>query len=266
MYRHVTTRLCGLVILIAGIWGGLIPFLGPVFHFTLGPDHAWRWTTGRLWLSVLPAAAAVLGGLILMGGGPRLSGRLGALIALAGGVWFAVGPDVSMLWNHGVSQAGVPHGTHTVTRMLEFLTLHSGIGVLITAFAAYALPGVAALGSGRRRVERDAAIAGTGAAVGAAEAHHRDRVAAREGAVGAGVGAGAGAGTAAARQPNDMAAAARQRNDMAAEEPVTTREPIAAPEGDGAANGTYAGEDGPANGGQTTTQRRGGFAGWFSRR
>src|SRR5579863_73776 len=179
MFRHVTTRFSGLVILIAGIWGGLIPFLGPAFNFTLGPDHTWTWTSGRLWLSVLPAAAAVLGGLILMGGGPRLSGRFGALVALAGGAWFAVGPDVSMLWNHGVSQAGVAHGHHAVTRMLEFLTLHSGIGVLITALAAYSLPGVTAVRVGRRHpVADDAALAGGGAAVGAAETRHRDRVAA----------------------------------------------------------------------------------------
>lgn len=254
MFRHVTTRLSGFVILIAGIWGGLIPFLGPLFHFTLGPDHAWRWTTGRLWLDVLPAAAAVLGGLILMGGGPRLSGRLGALLALAGGVWFAVGPDVSMLWNHGISQAGAPHGRHTITRMLEFLTLHSGIGVLIAAFAAFALPGAVGYAYGRRRVERDAALAGTGAGVGAAEAHHRDRVAAREGAVGAGVGAGAGAGTAAAAEP------------VTTREPIATREePIATREGNGAGNGQYVPQDGVADGGQPTAQRRG-LAGLFSRR
>src|SRR5947209_17088409 len=180
MFRHVTTRISGLIVLIAGIWGGLIPFLGPTFHFTLGPDVAWHWTTGRLWLDVLPAAAAVLGGLILMGYGPRLSGKFGALLALAGGVWFAVGPDVSMLWNHGVSQAGVAHGHHTITRMLEYLTLHSGIGVLITALAAYSLPAAATYTRGRHRVAEDAALAGTGAAVGAAETRHRDRVAARE--------------------------------------------------------------------------------------
>jgi len=86
MLRHITTRVAGLIILIAGLWGGLIPFIGPYFHFTLGPDHAWTWTTGRLWLVVLPAAASVFGGLVLMGGGPRISGRLGALIALAGAV------------------------------------------------------------------------------------------------------------------------------------------------------------------------------------
>jgi hypothetical protein len=236
MFRHVTTRFSGLIILIAGIWGGLIPFLGPAFHFTLGPDHTWTWTTGRLWLSILPAAAAVLGGLILMGGGPRLSGRFGALMALAGGVWFVVGPDVSMLWNHGVSQAGVAHGHHTVTRMLEYLTLHSGIGVLITALAAYSLPAATAYTRGRHRVAEDAALAGTGAAVGAAETRHRDRVAAREEAGAEEPAAGAPAG-----------------------EPV--REPVTTAQGGNAApaNDPAAGQTG---GTQTATRRRGGL---FSR-
>jgi len=81
---HVTTRFSGLVMLIAGVWGGLIPFVGPYFHFVLGPDHAWRWTTGRLWLDILPATAAVLGGLLLLGAGPWAAGRLGALLALSG--------------------------------------------------------------------------------------------------------------------------------------------------------------------------------------
>jgi hypothetical protein len=248
MFRHVTTRLSGLVILIAGLWGGLIPFLGPYFHFTLGPDHAWTWTTGRLWLSVIPAAAAVFGGLVLMGGGPRLTGRLGALIALVGGIWFAVGPDVSMLWNHGASQVGAAHGHHTITRVLEYLTLHTGLGVLITAFAAYALPGAAGYAIGRRRVERDAAVAGTGAAAGAAEAHHRDRVAAREGAVPAAAGTGTAATAAPGTAPVNEPVAARETNG------ATTGEPV------GPANGNTVTQ--PVTG-QTRTRRRGGL---FSRR
>lgn len=176
--RHVTTRFSGLVILIAGVWGGLIPFVGPYFHFVLGPDHPWRWTTGRLWLDVVPAVAAILGGLLLLGAGPRAAGRLGAVLALAGGVWFAVGPDVSRLWQPGGAQ-GVAHGTHVGKRVLESLTFHSGLGVLITAFAAYALPG--ALAYGRHRLARDAAIGGAGAAAtAAADGRRRDRVVARE--------------------------------------------------------------------------------------
>jgi hypothetical protein len=57
--------------------------------------------------------------------------------------------------------------------MLEYLTFRSGLGVLIVAFAAYALPGVPVFR--RHRLDRDAALAGNGAA---AEANHRDRGAA----------------------------------------------------------------------------------------
>src|SRR5579884_1937975 len=137
--RSLSTRASGLLILLAGIWGGAIPFVGPYFHFTLGPDHSWTWTTGRLWLDVLPGAAAVLGGLILIGRGPHLSGRFGALLALAAGIWFAVGPDVSLLWNSAGAQGAANGGT--VRRMLEAVTFHTGLGVVITALAAYALPG-----------------------------------------------------------------------------------------------------------------------------
>jgi hypothetical protein len=138
MFRGVTTRVSGFVILIAGLWGGLVPFVGPYFHFALGPNHSWTWTSGRFWLSVLPAIVAVIGGAMLIASGPRVSGRVGALLALAAGVWFAVGPDVSLLWHSGGAQ-GVAHG-RKLTRMAELVAYHTGLGVLITAFAAYSLP------------------------------------------------------------------------------------------------------------------------------
>jgi hypothetical protein len=138
--RHITTRFAGLLILAGGVWGGAIPFVGPYFHFTLGPDHAWRWTSGRLYLDVLPAIAAVIGGLILLAAGPRISGRLGALLALAGGIWFAIGPDMSLFW-HVNGDQGAAHGSRGV-QALEHLTLHTGLGALMAALAAYALPGL----------------------------------------------------------------------------------------------------------------------------
>jgi hypothetical protein len=220
MFRSITTRVAGLAILIAGLWGGLVPFVGPYFHFALGPNHSWTWTSGRFYLSVLPAAAAVLGGLMLLGSGPRAGGKIGALLALAGGVWFAVGPNVSLLW---ASDAyGLPHGPKG-TRMLELLTYHTGLGVLIATFAAYALPGLAFR---RAAVARDAAAAGTGAAVGAGAGTTATRpvgrrrfglfgprvapvgetaVGTRDGADTRDLGGVAGRGTAAAREKNTLA-------------------------------------------------------------
>jgi hypothetical protein len=115
-----------------------VPFVGPYFHFALGPNHSWTWTSGRFYLSVLPAVAAMIGGAMLIASGPRVSGRIGALLALAAGVWFAVGPDVSLLWQSGGAQ-GVAHGSK-LTRMFELLTYHTALGVLIAAVAAWALP------------------------------------------------------------------------------------------------------------------------------
>ncbi len=136
--RSVSTRTAGLVVLIAGIWGGLIPFVGPYFHFVLGPDKHWDYTSGRLYLSVLPGIAAVLGGLLLLGGGPRALGRFGALIALVGGAWFVIGPDMSHLWQVGGAQ-GPGHGSRFV-QTLEHLTFATALGALIAVLAAYSLP------------------------------------------------------------------------------------------------------------------------------
>src|ERR1700689_309522 len=54
----------GALLILIGAWGGLAPFVGPYFRFAYTPDKAWAYTSGRLWLSIVPGAAALLGGLL----------------------------------------------------------------------------------------------------------------------------------------------------------------------------------------------------------
>ncbi len=152
--RSFSTRAAGLLILVLGAWGALVPFVGPYFHFALGPTRSWTWTSGRLWLSVLPGIAAVIGGLMLLSAGPRPTGKIGALLALAAGIWFAIGPDLSLLWNSSGAE-GAAHGSVGV-RALEAITYHTGLGVAIAALAAFALPGFLT----RRAAVAEAAVAG----------------------------------------------------------------------------------------------------------
>jgi len=56
----------GLLLVLLGLWGALIPFVGPYFHFAYTPDTAWTYTTARLWLEILPGAAVVVGGVLLI--------------------------------------------------------------------------------------------------------------------------------------------------------------------------------------------------------
>jgi hypothetical protein len=172
----------GFLIILLGLWGGLIPFVGPYFNYAMHTDQTWHWFADRGWLEVLPAAVTVIGGFILMSGSTRASASFGALLALAGGLWFIIGPNVSMLWNHGQITVGPPIGKHNITRTLEWLGFFYGVGGLITLFSAYALGFMAALPIVDERVVGRTVATGAGAgaagvAAGRATAPRRERVA-----------------------------------------------------------------------------------------
>jgi hypothetical protein len=128
----------GLAIALLGLWGALIPFVGPSFDYAIGSTDAWHWSAGRFWLSVLPGVVAIVGGLVLMTSSRRPTASLGAIMGVAAGAWFIVGPTVSRLWNDGVSQAGALHGSNT-TQVFAELGWFLALGALILYFAAAAL-------------------------------------------------------------------------------------------------------------------------------
>lgn len=130
----------GFLLVLLGIWGAIIPFIGPYFGYTFGVTTPWFFTYDRLWLSVLPGIAVLLGGLILGPSANRASGGFGAWLALLGGIWFVVGPVISQLWQAG--GLGAPIGTPAGSRelqVLEQLGYFYGLGAVITALAGIAL-------------------------------------------------------------------------------------------------------------------------------
>lgn len=150
--------LSGVVLVILGLWGGLVPFVGHYFDFVIGSDRAWDFTAGRFWLSIVPAAATVLGGLILIRSAHRAGAGFGAWLALAGGIWFVVGNPVSELWNDGVRQAGPALGG-SAHRVAEELGYFYGLGALIVAVAAFALGRLAVRSVRDAELAREAELA-----------------------------------------------------------------------------------------------------------
>jgi hypothetical protein len=147
--------LTGALLVLLGIWGGLIAFVGPYFHYAYTPDKAWTYTTGRLWLEILPAAGAILGGLIVGGSASRPAGIFGAWLAALSGAWFALGGLLSTLWTIG-GNAGHPVGDnlHRVTEQIGFFT---GLGVVIVFLAAVALGRFTVIGH-RERLAAEAPV------------------------------------------------------------------------------------------------------------
>lgn len=136
----------GVLLILLGAWGGLAPFIGNYLHFGYTPDKAWAYTSGRLWLSIVPGAAALLGGLLVAGASNRAVGWFGAFLAALGGAWFVVGaPVTGVLVKSGSINPGHPFGgtlgsfSTTTKVLLEQLGLFTGVGVLILFIGAVAL-------------------------------------------------------------------------------------------------------------------------------
>jgi hypothetical protein len=139
--------------MLLGLWGALIPFIGPYFHYAYTPDKAWTYNTGRLWLELLPGAAVFLGGFLLLIARGRHIAMFGALLAAAAGAWFTLGPVLSPLWNHHVPMGGSPAGDTVYMRIMEQLGFFTALGVVIVFVAAAALGRISSVPSGIREIE-----------------------------------------------------------------------------------------------------------------
>ncbi|MGB9225833.1 hypothetical protein, partial [Mycobacterium sp.] len=127
----------GLLLVILGAWGALIPFVGPHFNFAYTPDQEWAWTTARGWLEVLPGAATVVGGLLLIVSRNRATAMFGGWLAVLAGAWFVIGGQVAPLL--GIGAIGDPVAATDRKRALLEISYFSGLGALIIFLGAAAL-------------------------------------------------------------------------------------------------------------------------------
>src|SRR5215469_9585983 len=134
----------GVLLILLGVWGGLAPFVGHYLHFGFAPDKAWGWTSGRLYLSVIPGAAALLGGLMVLITRHRGVGISGGLLGALGGAWFVVGSGfvVYVLKNNSIKTGAPLQSASMAAPLQDYLEgagLFFGIGVLILFFGALAI-------------------------------------------------------------------------------------------------------------------------------
>lgn len=136
----------GVLLILLGAWGGLVPFVGPYFHYAYSPDKAWAYNSGRLYLSIVPGAAALLGGLLVVLATHRAVGLFGGLLGALGGAWFILGASVTALVvKNGSISPGHPligpvGPLSSATRQfLESLGFFTGTGALIVFLGALAM-------------------------------------------------------------------------------------------------------------------------------
>jgi hypothetical protein len=135
--RRSQGALSGALLVLLGIWGALIPFVGPYFHYAYTPDRAWVATSARMWLEVLPGVVTMLGGIVVLVSRFRPTAVFGAWLAALAGAWFAAGDVLAGRWAR-LPQPGTPAGG-TTRAVLEQIGFFTGLGIVIVFVAALAL-------------------------------------------------------------------------------------------------------------------------------
>ncbi len=56
----------GVVAVLVSAWGGLVPYIGPLFNFSGDGTGSWHWNLAHAVLALVPGAAGVLLGLFVL--------------------------------------------------------------------------------------------------------------------------------------------------------------------------------------------------------
>jgi hypothetical protein len=127
----------GLLIVVLGLWGALVPFVGPAFDFAYNPDQGSEWSSTRGWLEVLPGVVAVVGGLLLVRSRNRATAMLGGWLSVVAGAWFVVGRVMATTLTIG--EIGRPVAENDIKAAWLELTYFYGLGALIIFLGAMGL-------------------------------------------------------------------------------------------------------------------------------
>jgi hypothetical protein len=134
----------GLLGALVGAWGAISVFVGPDFGYRPTTAGAWQWTTNNWLLHLIPGAVAVAAGLMIMSlspgrrAGAGTGGALGlaALLLVAAGAWFVIGPA---LWPTFESTAPFATATTSGTSFVNQLGASLGPGLLLAMLGGMAL-------------------------------------------------------------------------------------------------------------------------------
>lgn len=122
----------GVVLVLLGIWAGLIHFVGPYFDYQADLADVWTFTWSRLWFGIVPGVAAIIAGLTLGPAADRVTANLATWLGGLAGIWLIIGPTLAEYWtNAGPSSY--------VLEITEAIGIYYGLGGVILGLSAFVM-------------------------------------------------------------------------------------------------------------------------------
>ncbi len=143
--RHDVGRLglgtAGVIAVLVSAWGGIVPYVGPLFDYSGDGSGSWHWSLAHGVLALVPGAAGALLGLFVIAqsrgitvGKGRLSLATAGTLLMVSGAWFAVGP---LAWPV-LSNGGSYFVASTHLRVLAYEVGYSiGTGLVLVVCGAF---------------------------------------------------------------------------------------------------------------------------------
>jgi hypothetical protein len=131
----------GVVAVLAAAWGGVVPYVGPLFGFSADGAGSWHWSLAHSLLFLVPGAVGVLLGLFVIAesrgvtvGKGRLSLATAGTLLILCGAWFAIGTYAWPVLNH----SGTYFASATHMRSLTYELGYSvGVGLVLVMCGAF---------------------------------------------------------------------------------------------------------------------------------
>lgn len=133
--------LAGVVAVLVSAWGGIVPYIGPLFNYSGDGSGSWHWSLAHAVLSLVPGAAGVLLGLFVIAesrgvtvGKGRLSLATAGTLLMICGAWFAIGP---LAWPV-LANSGTYFSAPTHLRLLAYEVGYGiGVGLILVVSGAF---------------------------------------------------------------------------------------------------------------------------------
>ncbi|HLX89244.1 MAG TPA: hypothetical protein VKR22_12410 [Acidimicrobiales bacterium] len=135
--------LLGVLTLLVGAWGGIVPFIGPMIGADGDGTMSWFWSLPHAVLWLAPGAAACVAAAVMLGALPRAMAGFGristfaaGLLAVVAGAWFVIGPEA---WPVLVRSAGVFVPAGPLTLLGREVAYSFGPGAILLMLGAMAM-------------------------------------------------------------------------------------------------------------------------------
>ncbi len=133
----------GFLTILFSAWGGIIPYVGPVFGYSADGAGSWHWDLAHTLLALIPGIIGVCAGMVILGetkgvsaGRGRMSLSMAGLITVLCGAWFVIGPSA---WPVITSSGGYFVPASPLRELANVVGYSLGTGVILASLGGFAI-------------------------------------------------------------------------------------------------------------------------------